>query len=111
MATDRTAPFDKQLIQRLTGYLLVASLAGYVAGILFDLALMKESNHPSDEPMKIAESLVYSIAGGVLLSGLAIVVGFRAGRRVGLGTFMLSGWDDGSCRALHGSLSSSRETK
>jgi CAAX prenyl protease-like protein len=91
-------PLDKQRDQQRFTYLLLASMIGYLAGIPFHLALADEVAKSPVDPAKMAESLVYSIAGGVLISTLAITVGQRTGRRVGLGSFMLSGWDDGSDR-------------
>ncbi len=75
-------------------YLLLAATVAAVLQIPFTAALLPGSEG-SGTALTNATS---NAAGTVVLAYVMIRLGFRASRRVGFGTLMLSGWDDGAFR-------------
>lgn len=87
--TDAAILLDKNDIRRVQGRLLLASFLGYLAGIPFSLALASQAQSSRPSPEKIAESLLNSIVAGLLVSWVAIAIGFRTGRPCGLARLMI----------------------
>jgi hypothetical protein len=80
--------------RRTTLSLLLAATVAAMLQIPFTAALAP-GNAPTGTAMADAAA---NAAGTVLLSYVAIRLGFRAARRIGFGTLMLAGWDDGAFR-------------
>ena len=80
--------------RRTTLYLLLAATAAALLQIPFNAALAP-GNAPPGDAMADASA---NAAGAVVLSYVMIRLGFRAARRVGFGTLMLAGRDDGAFR-------------
>ncbi len=86
-----SSPPAPDITRRKTLLLLLAATVAAVLQIPFTAALMPDRAR-SGTPWADAAS---NAAGTVLLSYVMIRLGFRAARRVGFGTLMLTGWDDG----------------
>jgi membrane protease YdiL (CAAX protease family) len=80
--------------RRTTLYLVLASTVAALLQIPFTTALAPRNAPPGAAMADAAANAAVT----VLLSYVMIRVGFRAARRIGFGTFMLAGCDDGEFR-------------
>ncbi len=89
-----SSPPAPDATRRTALYLLMAATVAAVLQVPFTAALVP-SRARAGSPMTDAAA---NAAGTILLSYVMIRLGFRASRRVGFGTLMLTGWDDGAFR-------------
>ena len=89
-----SSPPEPDTTRRTALYLLLAATVAALLQIPFTAALVPSSAR-SGTPMTDAAA---NAAVTILVSYVMIRLGLRASRRVGFGTLMLTGWDDGAFR-------------
>jgi membrane protease YdiL (CAAX protease family) len=89
-----SSPPEPEPIRRKALYLLMAASVAALLQIPFTAALLPGSAGPGNAWTEAASNA----AGTILICYVMIRLGFRASRRAGFGTLMLTGWDDASFR-------------